>query len=118
MELERARSLLEAERGQVQRLLADLGTARTDDNVAERDASDPAQPLAEQGVDDAVAGALGTGSRRSIGLSDGSKTAATVARSAAVRPSRMNAWRQTPRPSSPSRRPPTIKRRIDKQAAS
>jgi DnaK suppressor protein len=58
VELERARSLLEAERGQVQRLLADLGTARTDDHVAERDASDPAQPLAEQGVDDAVAAGL------------------------------------------------------------
>ena len=58
MELERARSLLEAERAQVQRLLADLGTARTDDHVAERDASDPAQPLSEQGVDDAVAAGL------------------------------------------------------------
>jgi len=58
MELERARSLLEAERAQVQRLLADLGTARTDDHVAERDASDPAQPLTEQGVDDAVAAGL------------------------------------------------------------
>ena len=58
MELERARSLLEAERGQVLRLLADLGTARTDDHVAERDTSDPAQPLAEQGVDDAVAAGL------------------------------------------------------------
>ena len=58
MELERARSLLEAERAQVQRLLADLGTARTDDHVAEREASDPAQPLAEQGVDDAVAAGL------------------------------------------------------------
>lgn len=58
MELERAQSLLEAERAQVQRLLADLGTAQTDDHVAERDASDPAQPLAEQGVDDAVAAGL------------------------------------------------------------
>lgn len=58
MELERAQSLLEAERAQVQRLLADLGTAQTDDHVAERDASDPAQPLAEQGVDDAVATGL------------------------------------------------------------
>ena len=90
MELERARSLLEAERARVQRLLADLGTSQTDDHVAERDASDPAQPLAEQGVDDAVAAG----------------------------PSRMNAWRLTRRPSSPSRRPPRINRRIDKQAAS
>jgi RNA polymerase-binding transcription factor len=58
VELVRARSLLEAERAQVQRLLADLGMARTDDHLAERDASDPAQPLAEQGVDDAVAAGL------------------------------------------------------------
>jgi DnaK suppressor protein len=58
MELERARSLLNAERAQVQQLLADLGSARAEDHEAERDtgdAADPAQPLAEQGVDDAVA---------------------------------------------------------------
>jgi DnaK suppressor protein len=58
MELQRARSLLDAQRAQVQQLLADLGTARTDDRQAERetgDAADPAQPLAQQGVDDAVA---------------------------------------------------------------
>jgi DnaK suppressor protein len=54
MELEQARSLLDAERAQVQQLLADLGTARTDDHEAERDASYPAQ----QGVDDAVAAGL------------------------------------------------------------
>jgi DnaK suppressor protein len=58
MELEQARSLLDAERTQVQQLLADLGTARTDDHEAERDASYPAQPLAQQGVDDAVAAGL------------------------------------------------------------
>jgi DnaK suppressor protein len=58
MELEQARSLLDAERAQVQRLLADLGTARTDDHEAERDATYPAQPLAQQGVDDAVAAGL------------------------------------------------------------
>lgn len=55
MELERARSLLYADRAQVQQLLADLDKARTDDHEAERDATDPAQPLAQQGVDDAVA---------------------------------------------------------------
>ena len=55
MELERAQSLLDAERARVQRLLADLDKARTDDHEAERDAAYPAQPLAEQGVDDAVA---------------------------------------------------------------
>jgi DnaK suppressor protein len=58
MELERARSLLDAERAQVQRLLADLDTARTDDHEAERDAAYPAQPLAGQGVDDALAAGL------------------------------------------------------------
>ena len=58
MELEQARSLLGAERTQVQQLLAELGTAQTDDHEAERDASYPAQPLAQQGVDDAVAAGL------------------------------------------------------------
>ena len=38
MELERARSLLDAERARVQQLLADLGTDRTDDHEAERGA--------------------------------------------------------------------------------
>jgi DnaK suppressor protein len=58
MELERARSLLEAEHARVQQLLADLGTERADDHEAERDASYPATPLAQEGVDDAVATAL------------------------------------------------------------
>jgi DnaK suppressor protein len=61
MELERARSLLDAERVQVQQLLADLSTARAANREAERetgDAADPAQPLAQQGVDDAVAAGL------------------------------------------------------------
>jgi DnaK suppressor protein len=58
MELKRARSLLDAERARVQQLLADLGMDRTDDHEAERDAAYPAQPLAQQGVDDAVAAGL------------------------------------------------------------
>jgi DnaK suppressor protein len=58
MEVERARSLLDAERAQVQRLLADLGEARADDHEGGRDATYPAQPLAQQGVDDAVAAGL------------------------------------------------------------
>ena len=58
MELERARSLLAAERAQVQQLLTDLDAARADDHVAERDAAYPAQPLVEQGVDDAAAAGL------------------------------------------------------------
>jgi len=58
MELERARSLLDTERAQVQQLLGALGTTRTDDHDAERDAAYPAQPLEQQGVDDAVAAGL------------------------------------------------------------
>ena len=61
MELDRARALLTAERAQVQQLLADLGADRAEDRAAERetgDAADPAQPLTEQGVDDAVAAGL------------------------------------------------------------
>jgi DnaK suppressor protein len=58
MELERARSLLDAERARVQRLLADLDKVRADDHEAERDAAYAAQPLAEQGVDDALAAGL------------------------------------------------------------
>jgi DnaK suppressor protein len=61
MELERARSLLIAERAQVQQTLADLDTARAEDREAEDetgDIADPAQPLTEEGVDDAVAAGL------------------------------------------------------------
>jgi DnaK suppressor protein len=61
MELERARELLLTERAQVQQLLAELGTDRAEDHAAERetgDSADPAQPLAEQRVDDAVAAGL------------------------------------------------------------
>jgi DnaK suppressor protein len=61
MELERARSLLTAERAQVQQTLADLDTARAEDREAEDetgDIADPAQPLTEEGVDDAVAAGL------------------------------------------------------------
>jgi hypothetical protein len=76
MELERARSRSSTERGQVQQLLAEIGKARTDDHEAKRDATYPAQPLAQQGVEDAVGPA-----RRSVGHSSGSKTVATVARS-------------------------------------
>ena len=61
MEPERARSLLDQERARVQQLLADIDTAQTEDRSAERatgDIADPAQPLTEQGVDDAVASSL------------------------------------------------------------
>jgi DnaK suppressor protein len=58
MELEQARSLLVAERAQVEQLLADLDLARVDDHEAERDATYTAQPLAQQGVDDAAAAGL------------------------------------------------------------
>ena len=69
MELERARSRSSTERGQVQQLLAEIGKARTDDHEAKRYATYPAQPLAQQGVEDAVGPA-----RRSVGHSSGSKT--------------------------------------------
>jgi DnaK suppressor protein len=61
MEPERARALLDAERARVQQLLAYLDSAQKDDREAERetgDITDPAQPLAAQGVDDAVAAGL------------------------------------------------------------
>jgi hypothetical protein len=58
MDLEWARSSLDAERTRVQQLLANLGVDRTDDHEAERDAFYPTQPLAQQGVDDAVAAGL------------------------------------------------------------
>jgi len=58
MELERTRSSLDAERAQIRQLLADLGTARTDDHDAERDATYPVQPLAPRGADDAAATGL------------------------------------------------------------
>jgi len=61
MDAERARSLLAANRAEVQRLLHDLSAAREEDRAAERetgDAGDPAQPLSAQGVDDAVAEGL------------------------------------------------------------
>lgn len=61
MELDRARSLLDAERTRVQQLLADLGAAQVEERQAEAvtgDEVDPAQALTEQGVDDAVAEGL------------------------------------------------------------
>jgi DnaK suppressor protein len=61
MELERARTLLTEERLRVQQQLAASGRARSEDHDAESqtgDISDPAQPLTEQGVDDAIAASL------------------------------------------------------------
>jgi hypothetical protein len=65
----------------------------------------PAQALAEQGVDDAVAASL----RVRLATGSGSKTVDTVARSAAVRPSHT---RQTGGRAHRSRAS-TIERRID-----
>lgn len=62
MELERARTLLTEERLRVQQQLAASGRARSADHDAESqtgDIADPAQPLSEQGVDDAIAVSLG-----------------------------------------------------------
>jgi len=61
MDLERARSLLTAERGHVQQQLGDAGSAQAEDHEAEAetgDIADTAQSLTAQGVDDAVAAAL------------------------------------------------------------
>lgn len=58
---ERARSLLSAERASVEKLLADAAAYGSQDREAEQeqgDSSDPAQSLAAQGVDDAVAASL------------------------------------------------------------
>jgi DnaK suppressor protein len=61
MEAARARSLLEAERAEVQGLLAQVASTGEDDRDAEReigDAADSANPLAAEGVDDAVVAGL------------------------------------------------------------
>ena len=61
VEVQRARSLLTAERTRVLGLLGDVGQAQADDRQAESvtgDAADRADPLTEEGVDDAVAGGL------------------------------------------------------------
>jgi RNA polymerase-binding transcription factor len=61
MDDERARALLRTERANVERLLAETTASGSQDREAEQeqgDASDPAQSLAAQGVDDAVAASL------------------------------------------------------------
>ena len=117
MELERARSLVDAQRAQVEQLLADLSKVRTEDHEAERDATYTAQPLTQQGVDDAVAAGLRD---RLAALDRALQRVEDGSYGRSIRsgpPSRTSVWRQIRRPSSPSRRPPTIKRRTDRQAA-
>jgi DnaK suppressor protein len=61
MDEERARALLVAERAEVQQLLSDTTQAGEEDREAEADtqyASDAAQPLTAEGMDDAVAESL------------------------------------------------------------
>jgi DnaK suppressor protein len=63
MDQDRARTLLRAERDEVQGLLKDAETAGTEDRGSEvdsatEDISDAAQPLAAQGMDDAIAESL------------------------------------------------------------
>jgi DnaK suppressor protein len=61
MDTEQARARLEAERADVLELLSDTESAAEQDREAEEetgDFSDPAQPLAAQGIDDAVADSL------------------------------------------------------------
>jgi DnaK suppressor protein len=61
MDESRARALLEAERARVEGLLQTLRTAQQQEFVAEQDtgdAADRAEPLAAEGVDDAVISSL------------------------------------------------------------
>ena len=62
MDEERARKLLQAERAEVQRLLAGAETSSWADRESEDeegvDVADPAQPLSEEGEDDAIAESL------------------------------------------------------------
>jgi DnaK suppressor protein len=61
MDPERARSLLQSERDEVQQLLTEATSAGRQDWVAERetgDSADPAQPLSDEGVNNAVAETL------------------------------------------------------------
>ena len=63
MDTERARSLLLAERDEVQGLLRDTESAGQDDRLAEVDSqagdiADAAQPLIAEGMDDAIAESL------------------------------------------------------------
>ena len=61
MDPERARRLLQAERDEVQQLLSEATSAGRQDWVAERetgDSADPAQPLTDEGVNNAVAETL------------------------------------------------------------
>jgi DnaK suppressor protein len=61
MDTEQARARLEAERTDVLELLNETEAAAAEDREAEEetgDIADPAQPLAAQGIDDAVADSL------------------------------------------------------------
>ena len=63
MEPERARELLDTERAEVLRLLADMEASGADDREAENDddpgdSVDRAQPMVAEGVDDAVVAGL------------------------------------------------------------
>ncbi len=61
MDMGRARALVRAERAEVQRLLGDTEAAGQQDRAAENetgDIADRAQPLAAEGMDDALAASL------------------------------------------------------------
>ncbi|MGI8450296.1 MAG: TraR/DksA family transcriptional regulator [Streptosporangiaceae bacterium] len=79
MDVERARALLAAERGEVQKLLAETEASGREDRDSEdqqdADIDDPAQSLTQQGMDDAIAESLrdrlGALERAEQRLSDG-----------------------------------------------
>jgi DnaK suppressor protein len=61
MEVERARALLDEERGRVERLLREIVSAGRDDRAGasqDGDMADPAEPLTAEEGDDAVAAGL------------------------------------------------------------
>jgi DnaK suppressor protein len=63
MDEQRARALLEAERAEVQTLIKGVEEAEGEDREAETeigDIADAAQPLAAEGLDDAIAESLGS----------------------------------------------------------
>ena len=71
MELKRARSLLDAERAQVLRLLADLDTARTEEDEAGRVRPIQRRHWHKRASTTQWPPDCRTGSQRSIGLSSG-----------------------------------------------
>jgi DnaK suppressor protein len=83
MDDDRARELLETERRRVEALIEGLRVDRSEDRAAADEAtnwSDPAQPLATEGADDAIAVSLGA-RLQAIGRAEQRLAAGTYGRS-------------------------------------